>query len=244
VRALSSHNREISSSEKPLIRCRIVLIDIDKLFGHEQVVRPQVDFLKTNLKRLGYFFRPILVVKKHNVVLDGHHRVEALKELGGLRIPCIEIEYQDNPKIKLSTWFPVYTGKINQTPLSDTLKALDIELDEIGQITKESFSNPDYGFGLYTRDGQWLLKGDQKSLYKKFLTHFIPEKFEYVKTCTFALDSVKNKGASFALLRKIYTKEDVLTSALSGNLFAPKTTRHILDFRYQDIKVPLQTLFD
>ena len=32
-----------------------------------------------------------LVVKKHNVVLDGHHRIQALKELGGVRIPCIEI---------------------------------------------------------------------------------------------------------------------------------------------------------
>ena len=242
MRAISSRGKELFSSEKPLIQCRIVLIDIDKLFGHEQVVRPQIDFLKANLQRFGYFFRPILVVKKHNVVLDGHHRVEALKELGGARIPCIEIKYLDNPKITLSTWFPLYTGVTKEFP--NALKALDIELKTIEQINEGTFRDSSYGFALYTRNGQWLLKGDQKSLYEIFLTHFNPKKFEYVKTFGYAFNSVQKKHASFVLLRKTLTKEEVLTSAKSGNLFAPKTTRHILTFRYQDIRVPLETLFD
>jgi hypothetical protein len=242
VKAISSSGKEPISAEKPLIQCRIVLIDIEKLHGHEQVVRPQIDYLKTNLQRLGYFFRPILVVKKHNVVLDGHHRIEALKELGGVRIPCIEINYLDNPEISLGTWFPLYIGETK--PFPGEFKKIKVEWTQINTINEDIFSNQEYGFALFASNGQWLLKGDQKTLYKKFLSHYNPEKFEYVKTINFAMNCVQKKTATFALLRKSLTKEDVLTSAKSGNVFAPKTTRHILTFRYQDIRVPLETLFD
>ena len=105
-------------------------------------------------------------------------------------------------------------------------------------------SNPDYGFALYAKSGYWLLKGSQKSLYKVFLDFYNPERFEYVKTTSYAFNSVNNGYSSFALLRKILTKQDVLNTAKSGEVFAPKTTRHILTYRYQDIRVPLENLFD
>ena len=38
------------------------------------------------------------------------------------------------------------------------------------------------------------------------------------------------------------TKQDVINTAKKKELYAPKTTRHILSFRYQDIKGPLKTL--
>jgi hypothetical protein len=242
VKSISSESNIIPSSEKPLVQCRIVLIDIEKLFGHEQVVQAQVDYLKGNLQRLGYFFRPILVVKKHNVVLDGHHRVEALKSLGGVRIPCIEIPYLENPEISLATWFPIYTDKSKKFP--SHLKRLKIEWKEVEGNFEDNLNNPQFGFALYSKKGRWLLKGSQQDLYQKFLDNYKPERFEYVKTRNYAIDAVKNGYASFALLRKSLSKEDVLNTAKSGKVFAPKTTRHILTYRYQDIKVPLETLFD
>ncbi len=218
------------------------MIDIDKLYGHEQVVQSQVDYLKENLNELGYFFRPILVVKKHNVVLDGHHRVQALKEMGGVRIPCIEIPYLDNDDISLATWFPIYTGPSDGFP--KTLNRLKIEWKAIDDSKKALITYPDYEFALYAKNGQWLLKGSQKSLYQTFLDHYDPERFEYVKTTSYAVNSVNNGYSSFALLRKTLTKKDVIQTAKSGNVYAPKTTRHILTYRYQDIKVPLENLFD
>ena len=224
------------------MQCRIVLKNIKDLYGHEQVVRPQVELLKENLKRLGYFFRPILVVKKHNVVLDGHHRVQALKEMGGVRIPCIEIKYLNNPEITLATWFPLYTGDANN--FLTNLQQMGIESKPIDDIDETTFQNTEYGFSLYSLEGNWLLKGTQQNLFQKFLDTYNPEKFEYVKTMDFAFTAVKKRTASFALLRKSLTKQDVINTAKSGNVFAPKTTRHILTYKYQDIKVPLDTLFD
>jgi hypothetical protein len=242
VRAIHSQGKDRPSTDKPLVQCRIVLIDIDKLYGHEQVVKEQVEYLKANLRELGYFFRPILVVKKHNVVLDGHHRVQALKDLGGVRIPCIEIPYLNNEDIALSTWFPIYTGSSKEFP--ETFKELKIEWKSIEEETPNFLSNPTCGFALYAKNGQWLLKGSQKSLYKAFLEYYNPERFEYVKTKTYAVNSVNNGYSSFALLRKALTKQDVLNTAKTGEVFAPKTTRHILTYRYQDIRVPLENLFD
>ncbi|MHA1940637.1 MAG: hypothetical protein ACXACP_08985 [Candidatus Hodarchaeales archaeon] len=240
--SIQSHKKDHNPYEKPLIQSRIVLKDIKNLHGHEQIVRPQVEFLKDNLNRLGYFFRPILIVKKHNVVLDGHHRVEALKELGGVRIPCIEIKYLNNPDITLSTWYPIYTGAIKEIP--NILNGLKIRWTAIGHVNAEKFTDDNESFILYSKSGAWSLEGSQQELYSKFLGFFDAKRFEYVKTIPYAIDSVKTQNASFALLRKILSKEDVISSAISGKMYAPKTTRHILTFRYQDIKVPLETLFD
>ncbi|NHK32889.1 MAG: hypothetical protein FK730_16195 [Asgard group archaeon] len=240
--SIQSHDKDHFSHEKPLVQCRIVLIDIKDLFGHEQVVQPQVDFLKENLNRLGYFFRPILVVKKHNVILDGHHRVEALKELGGVRIPCIEIDYLDNSDINLSTWYPIYTGSVSDIP--EVLNKLDINWTIIEQTDAEKFTDESESFILYSNSGAWSLEGSQQELYGKFIHFFDARKFEYVKTISYAIDSVKSQNASFALLRKTLSKKDVISSAISGQEYAPKTTRHILTFRYQDIRVPLETLID
>ncbi len=236
-------------SERPLVHQHIVLINIDELFGHEEIVQTQVEWLKDNLRKLGYFFRPILVAKREKVILDGHHRVVALKELGEekgiktIKIPCVEIEYVDNPEINLGTWHPIYTGKGTFSFPGDISK-IDIKWEKVESFTLDVLNNPEYGFTLKTKDGNYFcLKGTQQDIYKKFLCHFEPKAFDYAKTLEYAIQSVETGRGSFALLRTRVTKQDVIRSAINNQLFAPKTTRHILSFRYQDIKVPLDTLF-
>ena len=47
--------------------------------------------------------KPIIVDKNTNVVLDGHHRLIALKELGCKKIPVIFVNYGSR-KIKVFSW--------------------------------------------------------------------------------------------------------------------------------------------
>ncbi|MFX0123871.1 MAG: ParB N-terminal domain-containing protein [Candidatus Hodarchaeota archaeon] len=236
-------------SERPLVHQHIVLIEIDKLYGHEEIVQTQVDWLKDNIKKLGYFFRPILVAKYENVILDGHHRLVALKELGEekgiktIKIPCVEIEYVNNPDITLGTWHPIYTGK-GSFRFPDEIEKIGLKWKKIENFSPSVLNNPEYGFTLKTDDGNYFyLKGTQQNIYKKFLDHFEPESFDYAKTLDYAIQSVETGHGSFALLRTRVTKQDVIKSAKENKLYAPKTTRHILSFRYQDIKVPLEALF-
>ncbi|MHA1975005.1 MAG: hypothetical protein ACTSW1_18590 [Candidatus Hodarchaeales archaeon] len=231
------------SHERPLIQQRIVLVPIDKLHGHEQTVRSQIDWLKDNITSLGYFFRPILIAKGDNVILDGHHRVEALKELGGIKIPCIEIDYLNNDQIKLDTWHPMYHGTLGDKTIQEILEKMGIKYVELEKFEEEQITKSEYGFILKTNTSQFGLVGTQQELYSKFLERFDGKDFEYSKTIDFAINMVMNGRAKFVLLRRHVTKRDVLETAKSGHPFAPKTTRHILSFRYQDIKVPLKALY-
>lgn len=227
--------------EKPLIQCHIVLVPIEELHGHEQIVQVQVDWLKNNLKKLGYFFRPILIVKNHNVILDGHHRVVALQQLGYSKVPCIEMTYLDNEDIQLGTWYPVYIGK-GKKRFPSAFKKIGVEWERLNTFSVDVLSNPNYGFILKTSKSQFMIKGTQQEIYAKFLNYYNPELFEYVKTLDYALHLLDDGRAAFILARKTLTKKDVLETAKKGMPFAPKTTRHILSFKYQDIKVPLSNL--
>ncbi|WP_455463751.1 hypothetical protein [Candidatus Hodarchaeum mangrovi] len=229
--------------ERPLIQQRIVLISIDDLFGHEQTVRSQIDWLKENLQTLGYFFRPILVAKGYNVVLDGHHRVEALKELGGKKIPCIEIDYLENEEITLDTWHPLYTGDLEGVTFPEVLTKLNITWIAIDTFDLSILADPRYGFTLITSNKRFRLEGPQQDIFDKFLNTFNPKSFEYSKTVDYSISMVEKGKAKFALLRRNVTKQDVIDNAIARKPFAPKTTRHILSFRYQDIKVPLDALY-
>ena len=48
----------------------------------------------------GEISRPIIVDKRSFMVLDGHHRLAALKRLGAIRVPAYLVDYQ-NPGVRV-----------------------------------------------------------------------------------------------------------------------------------------------
>src|SRR2546427_7227657 len=55
------------------------------------------------IRKDGYLRRPVLVADGELVILDGHHRVEAIRALGARRIPAYLIDYFSDI-VRLSTW--------------------------------------------------------------------------------------------------------------------------------------------
>lgn len=72
---------------------RVVLLDIDSLLSHEMTEESRLSSLKEEILRDGFLRRPILVDEKTRVIIDGHHRLKALKELGCRYIPAVLIDY-------------------------------------------------------------------------------------------------------------------------------------------------------
>jgi len=70
------------------------LIAINKIKGHERTSKRRVEELVRAIQKDGVVKQAIIVDRRSSVVLDGHHRVEALKRLGATRVPAYLVTYQ------------------------------------------------------------------------------------------------------------------------------------------------------
>ncbi|GAB6148246.1 ParB N-terminal domain-containing protein [Stetteria hydrogenophila] len=86
-------------------RARLGLAPLARLRVHEQVIESHVLELVREILESGVVIRPILVDSKTMVILDGHHRVEALRRLGRRLAPAVLVDYDDEC-VTVSSWRP------------------------------------------------------------------------------------------------------------------------------------------
>ena len=84
---------------------RLALAKLRFLRPHEMVREERVLEVLESLVEVGAQLRPILVDYKTGVILDGHHRVEALKRLGAIYVAALLVDY-DDPCIRVDSWRP------------------------------------------------------------------------------------------------------------------------------------------
>ena len=85
------------------LQFRYRLVDVGTLRPHESLNADLLATLIAEIKADGFLRRPIVVEDGYYVILDGHHRYEALRRLGCVRIPVYLVRY-DDPAIGLTTW--------------------------------------------------------------------------------------------------------------------------------------------
>lgn len=78
----------------------IKIISIADLRPHEEIIPENLERVKEKIRDKGYLINPIIVDRDNLVILDGHHRVKALKLLGYKKIPAYTVNYFDK-KIKV-----------------------------------------------------------------------------------------------------------------------------------------------
>ena len=78
----------------------IYLVDLEELKEHEEIRPDYLEELKNEILSDGILKMPIAVDKKTYIILDGHHRLHALKKIGCKRIPVILFDYQ-SPEIEV-----------------------------------------------------------------------------------------------------------------------------------------------
>ena len=72
------------------------LVDARRLTAHEEVDEDHLVELTAEILRDGILRQPVLVDSESGVILDGHHRVRALKTLGCSLIPAYLVDYLDS----------------------------------------------------------------------------------------------------------------------------------------------------
>jgi hypothetical protein len=82
---------------------RFALIPIENLLPHEQVVPRRIEEVLQEITEHSGVPAPIVVAEGSWVVLDGHHRLEALRKLGAKRVPAWLVDYDDTA-VSVEKW--------------------------------------------------------------------------------------------------------------------------------------------
>ena len=81
----------------------VIYEDVNLLYPHERIIDKNKNVLKKKfINSHGIFFiSSIIICNESGLIIDGHHRYNALKELGLSKIPVTKINYKSK-KIKTS----------------------------------------------------------------------------------------------------------------------------------------------
>jgi len=247
---VSDEGSSILTLEEP-IRLRVALVDIERLHHHEEVVPGLLEELVEQIRRDGLLKHPIIIDEASFVILDGTHRVEALRSLGCRRAPACLVDYHE-PRIKLMCW---YRTVRRAPPLPELVRALSrrlgLRVEFSDELEPEEVGVPPIALGLtdgrsYARvlgdfedkQGAWELV---KKVEKVLRGSGLQIGFEVEED---AMRKLSSGDADVVLMTPRITKRDVVETALSGRVFPHKTTRHVIPARPLFLNIPLRLLRD
>lgn len=81
------------------------IVRLEELRRHEEVDPEALRALRDEISRDGELRCPVIVDDTSRVILDGHHRVSALRDLGCRLVPAYLVDYED-PRIVVGAWRP------------------------------------------------------------------------------------------------------------------------------------------
>lgn len=120
----------------------IIKLNINDITPYEKNAKihteAQIEQIKKSIQEFG-MNDPIAVWGKSNTIVEGHGRLEALKQLGYTEVDCIRLDHLTDEERKAYT---LVHNKINMNTGFD-IDLLDEELDSIEDIDME-----DFGFDL------------------------------------------------------------------------------------------------
>ena len=230
----------------PGLELQLGLEDLGKVHIHEEIIPELLDKLVDEIKSSGKVKDPIIVDSRTLVVLDGMHRVAALRKLGCKYLSACSVDYQ-NPNVRVGCWYRTIQGKVNESKFLDLFKLLGLSAEPTSPETaSRTLEEHRASAALLTKDTCYMLKGESDE---------IRESYALVKRIELALreeglrvdyedelDAVRRARSgevAATLMVPEVRKDEVIEAALSGNVFAHKTTRHVLSARPMHVDVPL-----
>lgn len=127
---------------------KIETLQIKDLVLYEKNARThpkkQIDLLTQNIERFG-FTTPCLI-DKHNSVIAGHGRIEAMKKLGRDEIPCVRLENLSEEEVKALRIADNKLSEMSEWDMSlvlDELKDLSDDMFDLTGFDKDLILEPD-----------------------------------------------------------------------------------------------------
>jgi len=231
----------------------LTLVPIQELLPHEEVNEIHLTELIFILKNDPFLNDPIIADEKSFVVLDGMHRLEALKKLGLKLAPCLLVDYKDE-RIIAGKWVREAYLRRNFN-IGDLFNYIisNIESERILtiKVQEELFSNKEL---VEILKKNFFILAENVLLYVENIG--IEKNIEIIKKLDEKMSVTKYISfEDFCEFKKKYTgliffsgrlieKSEVIDFAKRGKLFPAKTTRHIFPYRVKNLKIPLSLLIE
>ncbi len=230
---------EIKDSRIPII---LALRPISTLKPHEETIPLEMERIVESLRHDPVLRHPLIADRESGLVLDGTHRLAALKGLGCFSVPCALIDYQEST-VKVERWFRIIA---------------DSSLHEFNAKLAGTTSHEEKP----VRAEQCLLRRDCYASLEDIRSCLVfPSEdrapIELVRKA-FAIEKVardEGLGIKYSDNKKLPSsenrlmlstvkleKKEIVDSCLRGVLFPPKTTRHIIPSRPLGTSTPLEWL--
>ncbi|MGC9072248.1 MAG: ParB N-terminal domain-containing protein [Acidilobus sp.] len=183
---------------------------------HEMFLEDRVAELVTSIRVKGALLRPLVVEASSLILLDGAHRLKALRELGALSAPVALVRYD---RVGLKGWVRMYPKE----SLRDLRRVA--EVSDVRELTG--------GPTIVT------LGGGSEAYYDLVQLESLGHRLLKVVTRS----SIRNLGSYLVLvIPPPPTKELVIKAALTGRLLPPRSTRHVTEAKKVRLRTPLASL--
>ena len=217
----------------------IALVKSDKLLLHEDIIPDSLADLKNRIMNDKVLRAPIIADRDTFVILDGMHRVTALRELGCKFICACLIDYM-NPEIKLDRWCRAIDSVITFSDVSEVLAEKGITLEKTPQ---EQSSDE---ITLHLPEGKYSVSTSKRNI-KNMLNDVVTielflESKGYNVTHEIEEDAkqlMKEGVVGAFFCPPMLEKKQVIETATRGEVFDFKSTRHIIPARPVGVNVPL-----
>ena len=242
--------QEITASPTELIirhervDLRIRLSQSNLLVIHEETIPERVAELRESFALDGIVKDPVIIDDGSHVVLDGMHRVVALREMGCLNVPVCAVDYS-NPSIKVGVWYRTLSRRLPIEGYEEALSLLGVRLERFSFNIDELLENAPLAT-IFSSGDCFKLRSEHMETYdvlrkaEQCLSQFSPTiDFETERD---ALNKLVNKEADAVITLPRIDKAAVRTAGLTGRLLPHKVTRHIIPARPLGVNVSLSTL--
>jgi hypothetical protein len=227
------------------IRC----LDLEDVHIHEEIVPEMLERLAESIENDKVLKHPVIVDAASHVVLDGMHRVAAMKMIGCVRIACCLVDYMDK-RIKIGRWYRTVKGEA-VSRCGDLLAEASIPQVACSRTCQEHIDAGEAEAAIESPQTHILIPSSNRGLIEAYRTVKRLEEIFRSHGCSVdysteadAFARLRDGKIDAVLLTPLIDKETVVAEALKGNVFVHKATRHVIPARPLNIDVPLELLRD
>jgi hypothetical protein len=228
------------SSSKELLSYSLELLKISEVRPHEEVKTRNLSEIMNSIKQVGLQLDPVIVDEKTSVALDGMHRIRAIQELQLKRIMVARVDYSD-PRIGLERWLRAIRYP-SVSKVEELKVALKLKRVESMQAAMKMVDSGESSVALIT-EKMGLVSSIRAKGIERFslIREFDRRVTEFETINNFEMQNKVESGYAVLYVPEP-TKEEVVESGLTGRLFPPKSTKHIIPLRPVNVRCPIELL--